>query len=87
MKLFITNQRDFKEQFDDEFLQNSVRKYFTSSEIHKKTFSVLFESVNKNNSIPIIITTEYGEGEGVAIFIFQNKKDEVYFYEYSGTAS
>jgi hypothetical protein len=87
MKLFITNQKDFKKQFDRENCENSSRNYLTSSEIHKKAFAILFESVNKDYNIPIGITTNYDDGEGIVIFIFKNKKDDVYFYEYSGTAS
>jgi hypothetical protein len=87
MKLFITNQKGFKESFDREELRNSTRNYLTSSEIHKKAFATLFESVNNDSNIPIVITTSYDDGDGCAIFIFNNRKNDVYFYEYSGTAS
>lgn len=87
MKLFITSQKEFKEMFDQEYLRNSTRNYLTSSEIHKKAFAILSESINVNQSIPLCISTNYDDGEGVVIFVFQNKKDDVYFYEYSGTAS
>ena len=87
MKLFITNQKEFKEMFDSEDLRNSTRNYLTSSQIHKKAFAILYEAVNKDRNIPIGITLNYSDGEGIVIFIFQNKKDDIYFYEYSGTAS
>jgi len=55
MKLFITNQKEFKEMFDSEDLRNSTRNYLTSSQIHKKAFSILFNSVNNDGNIPILV--------------------------------
>lgn len=89
MKLFITNQKEFKEQFDSDFdtLYNLRRNCLTSSEIHKRAFSILKKSIDIDYCIPIGITTNYDDGEGVVVFIFINKKDDVYYYEFSGTAS
>lgn len=89
MKLFITNQREFKEQFDSDLdtLYNLRRNCLTSSEIHKRAFSILKKSIDIDYCIPIGITTNYDDGEGVVVFIFINKKDDVYYYEFSGTAS
>lgn len=89
MKLFITNQREFKEQFDSDFdtLYNLSRNVLNSSEIHKRAFSILKKSIDLDHSIPIGITTNYDDGEGIVVFIFVNKKDDVYYYEFSGTAS
>jgi len=87
MKLFITNKKEFEETFDNERLLNSTRNELTSKEIHKNAYDILYSSVNVDQVIPLGIITNYDDGEGVVVFVFNNKKDDVYFYEYSGTAS
>jgi hypothetical protein len=88
MKLFITNKDDFQKNFDDEskFI-NSNRDPLTSSQIHKKAFTVLSKSIDVEHSIPLLITTRYDNGDGLAIFNFVTKKDDIFYYEYTGTAS
>lgn len=80
MKLFITNKKEFEDTFDG----IDSRSYSTKI-IHQQAYNTLFRSVNINNSIPLVITSNYDE-EGVAIFDFHNYKDDVYFYNYTGTA-
>lgn len=88
MKLFITNQRDFINQFDEDArLQRGNRNELSSSQIHKKAFSILKKSLDIYGNIPVSITTNYDDGEGVAIFIFVNKNNDIFYYEFSGTAS
>lgn len=89
MKLFVTNQKEFIENFNQNFDENykSKRNPLTSHQIHKIAFSILKKSVDIDGNIPIAITPHYDDGEGVAIFIFKNKKDDVFYYEYTGTAS
>ena len=87
MKLFITNKREFEKQFDDPSrFENTFFECFTTSKMHKDLFNQLFNQINVENSIPTCLTTPYGNGEGVAIFDFITKKDEVYYYQYSATA-
>lgn len=83
MKLFISNQQEFKEEFND---NNSYRK--KSSDIHKAAFNVLFQHVS-NNSIPITIIVECEEIESdkpnlSAIFDFEKVMNDIYFYKFSG---
>jgi hypothetical protein len=87
MNLFITNKKEFEEAFDNERLLNTTRNGLTSKEIHKKAYEFLYSNVNVKHVIPLAIFTDYDGGEGVVVFIFKNKKDDVYFYEFSGTAS
>lgn len=88
MKLFITNKRDFEAQLDceDRFV-NTNRDPLNTNQIHKKAFSQLFKSITEDGNIPVIIFERYDSGEGVCLFNFVNKKDDIYFYEYTGTAS
>lgn len=86
MKLFITNKKDFENQFDNGF-DSSNREPLTSSQIHKEIFNKLNNDLTVKNSIPLLITNRYDNGEGVAVFDFITKKDEIYYYQYSGTAS
>jgi len=73
MKLFITNKVEFEDQFPD-----------TSGEIHKKAFNILRESVSENN-IPIILLADYSD-LNCALFNFKRILDDVYFYEFTGSA-
>ena len=89
MKLFITNKDDFTEFFDDEDrLTNSQNGDYTSREIHKKAFTELSISIDVKNSIPLVLTPPYSEfGDGIVLLDFQTKKGDIYYYEYSTTAS
>jgi len=89
MKLFITNKDYFTDFFDDQdrFI-NSYRKNYTSKEIHKKAFTQLSISIDVNHSIPLVLTPGYSEdGNGIVVFDFKAKKDDIYYYEYVTTAS
>lgn len=81
MKLFISNKADFDAQFPENPLNNRCKK---GSEIHKSAYAVLSIEIASNH-IPIVLITDY-DGDGLVLFNFQKKIDEVYFYEYTGTA-
>jgi hypothetical protein len=88
MKLFITNKDYFEEQFDaPERFENSNREPLTSSQIHKKAFTILSKSLDINKSIPLMINTPYDLGDGLTIFDFISKNKDIYYYEFNGTAS
>jgi len=89
MKLFITNKDDFTEKFDElSELKNNHLGYYTSNEIHKKAFTELSISIDVQNSIPLVLTPSYSEfGEGIVLLDFQTKKGDIYYYEFSTTAS
>jgi len=83
MKLFISNQREFKEFFQNE---NSFLK--KDSEIHKNAYSKLFNSVG-DGFIPITIIisceeTDSDKPDRVALFEFKKVIDGIYFYEFQG---
>jgi hypothetical protein len=88
MKLFITNKSEFDKQFDDSSrFQNTFREPLTSSQIHQRAFNKLKESIDIKHSIPLMLLTSYDKGEGVCLFNFVNKNQDIYYYEYTGTAS
>lgn len=88
MKLFITNKSEFTNQFDDPSrFQNSFRENLTSSQIHQKAFNELKRSIDIDHSIPLMLFPPYDHGEGVCLFNFVNKNQDIYYYEYTGTAS
>jgi hypothetical protein len=81
MKLFITN----REKFSDEFPEIPKNKFSKKgSQIHKEAFSVLSIEI-ANNHIPIVLITDY-DGDGLVLFDFKKKVEDVYFYEFTGTA-
>ena len=81
MKLFITN----REEFSDNFPETPKSKYIKKgSEIHKNAFGELSKQV-ANNRIPIVLITDYDD-DGLVLFDFIKRIDEIYFYEYTGTA-
>lgn len=82
MKLFITN----KKYFDETFPNDVNNSYKNSKEIHQEAFRELELSINAKNSIPLCLTPSYKDW-GCAILDFVNKKGDVYFYEFSTTAS
>jgi len=88
MKLFITNKKYFEEMFDDESrFVNTNREPLTSSQIHKQIFKQLSNQIDIDHSIPICILNQYDNGEGVAVFDFITKRDDIYYYQFSTTAS
>lgn len=88
MKLFITNKSDFEKVFDEPYrFENTNRNPLTSKQIHQKAFAILSKSIDIDHSIPLIITTSYDYGDGDVILDFINKRDDIYYYEYSGTVS
>ena len=88
MKLFITNKNYFEQIFDNEsrFL-NTNREPLNTRQIHRDLFNQLSISIDVDNSIPLYLTTSYDKGEGIAIFNFITKKGDIYYYEFSTTAS
>ena len=74
MKLFITNKESFSLEFQDE-----------APIVHKKAFTVLSVQI-ANNHIPIVLMCEYDDNDNLALFKFQKVLDDVYFYEFTGTA-
>lgn len=88
MKVFITNKSYFEESFDDhERFENTKREPLTSSQIHKNLFKKINNQITIDNSIPLCVLTEYDNGEGLAIFDFVTKKEDIYYYQYSTTVS
>ncbi len=80
MKLFITNKQEFENQFDD-FSIGILR----TNEIHSKAYHQLLLSIDIDNCIPLTLTPNY-DHEGIVIFDFVTKKNEVYYYSFNGTA-
>lgn len=85
MKLFITNKNYFEQSFKSDV--NSNREPLSSSEIHRKLFTQLSKQIDIDNSIPLCLFERYDNGEGLAIFDFVTKKEDIYYYQYSTTAS
>ena len=81
MKLFITN----KEKFESDFPEYHQEQILPGSKIHKKAYHELFNAVTEN-SIPIVLMTDYDFCGGTILFDFQKRVNDVYFYEYTGTA-
>lgn len=82
MKLFITNKSELDEQFPD----NGNSRYRTAKEIHQEAYRQLNLAVNTKGVIPLCLTPSYGD-TGMVLLDFINKKDEIYFYEFTSTAS
>jgi hypothetical protein len=82
MKLFITN----KKQLDNLFPEDGNNSYQTAKQIHQEAYRELELSINTNNSIPLCLTPSYKD-DGIVLLDFLNKKGDVYFYEFSTTAS
>jgi len=76
MKLFITNKPYFEYTFENTEITKAV---------HKKAFNELKNSIDVNNSIPLMLTPSYDD-EGICLFYFVTKKEEIYFYEFGTTA-
>jgi hypothetical protein len=84
MKLFITNKEYFEEMFTLDDYRDGF--YLTPKQIHQKAFNELKLSLDVEHSIPICLTPEYKD-LGNAIFDFVTKKGDVYYYEFTTTAS
>lgn len=76
MKLFITNKQYFESVFENLEL---------TKQIHKKAFNELKNSIDLNNSIPLLLTPNYDD-DGICLFDFINKKSDIFFYEFSTAA-
>ena len=85
MKLFITNKNYFEKTFKID--ENSNREPLSSHQIHKKLFAQLSKEIDIKNSIPLCLFEHYDNGEGIAIFDFVTKKEDIYYYQFSTTAS
>lgn len=82
MKLFITNKPKLEDHFDS--LDES---YFDSKKIHQIAYNMLRQSLAEGN-IPVVLLPRYSNSfSGVCVFDFKGFKDDIYFYEFSSTAS
>lgn len=70
MKLFIVNKEDFDFDFPN-----------SQSVLHKKAYNFLLQSIGYDDSIPDNIEINYDMF--VVNFEYLNKKNDVYFYQYS----
>jgi hypothetical protein len=75
MKLFILNKKEFEDTFENNEITNKV---------HKRAFKELETQINSECSIPLFLTPHYSD-EGMVLFEFYNKKDDVYFYKFNST--
>ena len=82
MKLFIINKKDL----DNMFPEDGNSRYQSAKQIHQEAYRELELSINTNNSIPLCLMPSFKE-DGVVLLDFLNKKGDVYFYEFSTTAS
>ncbi len=80
MKLFITNKQEFENAFNS-LDSNS----YGSQIIHSNAYNQLLLSIDVKNCIPLILTPSYDD-DGIAIFDFVTKKNEIYYYSFNGTA-
>ena len=76
MRLFITNKKEL-----DNLFNNKIQ----TREIHISAWNELNISIKANNSIPLFLTPNYDD-DGICIFDFVSKKDDIYFYKFSNTA-
>jgi hypothetical protein len=75
MKLFILNKKEFEDTFENNEITNKV---------HKRAFKELETQINSESSIPLFLMPYYSD-EGMVLFEFYNKKDDVYFYKFNST--
>ena len=80
MKLFISNKSIFENTIDghNEFNETSLNFY----EIHKKAFNELQTFIVSKNAIPLQIAICIDNEMNLVFFEFQNKKNDVYYYEF-----
>jgi hypothetical protein len=80
MKLFITNKDVFGYKIDghNEQKENSLNSYL----VHKKAFNELQTFIVSKNAIPIQIAISVDDEMNLVFFEFQNKKGDIYFYEF-----
>lgn len=77
MKLFVTNKDYFESVLED-----------LSPQIHKRAFTELKKSLEEEYNIPLfLMPINSEEHESVSIFEFRRIVGDVYFYEFTGTAS
>ena len=79
MKLFITNKSVFEQTIENECEQNT--NCINSHLIHKKAFTELNVSVSSKDCIPLNIMVDI-DYENFIVFVFQSKKNDVYYYEF-----
>lgn len=84
MKLFITNKGHFEEHFDRKDYRDGY--YYTSQKIHQIAFNELQSSL-ADGKIPLVLSPDYKDDISAAIFEFKSKKGDIYFYEFTTTAS
>ena len=78
MKLFILNKKKFDLLSDDpKFLKT----------IHQRAFNYLKNSIDAYKAIPLFLNTDL-DVDSIAVFEFVSvdKKKDVYFYEFQGSA-
>lgn len=80
MKLFITNKYEMENVFDE--LDSNT---FSSKIIHSSAYHELLKSIDIDNCIPLTLLPNYDK-EGVVILDFMNKKNDIYYYKFNGTA-
>lgn len=80
MKLFITNRSVFENTIEghNEFNKNSLNSHL----IHKKAFNELQTYIVSKNSIPLQIAIAVDDNLNIIFFEFQNKKNDVFYYEF-----
>lgn len=83
MKLFITNRSVFENTINGENELNIDS--FNSHQIHKKAFTELQTFIVSKNAIPLQIAINIDSEMNVVFFEFQNKKNDVYYYEFQTT--
>jgi len=78
MKLFVLNKKKFDLLNDDaEFLKT----------IHKRAFNELKNSIDAYQSIPLFLMPELNIDSIVVFeFVSVDKKNNIYFYEFKGSA-
>lgn len=58
---------------------------FSSKIIHSSAYHELLKSIDIDNCIPLTLLPNYDK-EGVVILDFMNKKNDIYYYKFNGTA-
>lgn len=82
MKLFIIN----KEKLDIDFPENGNNRYQTAKQIHQEAFRELQLSLNVEYAIPLCLTPSYKDA-GVVLLDFVSRKGDIFYYNYTTTAS
>lgn len=82
MKLFINNKKEFDAEFPAD-THNLNDGYLSSRDIHKKAFTQLSKKVATDFCIPIQIVVQVNECDE-CLFIFNTKRENVYYYTFHG---